>query len=504
MAANAVDLERERAHGMSEGLLDRLALDAPRVAAIADALRALAGLPDPVGEVVRGSTLPNGLRLRQLRVPMGVVGMIYEARPNVTVDAAGLALKSGNAVILRGGSAAASSNEVIVDVLARALEAQGLPGDLVQSIDRHGRPGAVALMHARGLVDVLVPRGGADLIRTVVRESTVPVIETGVGNVHVYVDASADRAMALEILLNAKTQRVGVCNAAETLLVHADAAPDFLPAALAALTEAGVVVHGDDRTAGLAPAGTDVLPATDEDWATEYLAPEIAVRVVDDLDAAIEHVRTWTSGHTEAIVTRDLAASERFVAELDSAAIMVNASTRFTDGGQFGLGADRHLDPEAPRARPHGPRRAHDHEVGRARGRPRPPLTRGPGGYLIPAGRGPRTVVRDWSATGARPVRRRAGPGGRTVPSHHPGPRHVPVRPGDDLRGGRRDLCRRAGRRGRRRGRVAPAHPAARLRAARVQRARGPAARDLRVPQRRHAALTRPGRRKRPRPMTRR
>lgn len=340
VAANAVDLERGRANGMASGLLDRLALTPERIAAIADALRELAGLPDPVGEVVRGSTLPNGLRLRQLRVPMGVVGMIYEARPNVTVDAAGLALKSGNAVILRGGSAAASSNEVIVAVLARALEAQGLPGDLVQSIDAHGRPGAVALMHARGLVDVLVPRGGADLIRTVVRESTVPVIETGVGNVHVYVDASADRAMALEILLNAKTQRVGVCNAAETLLVHADAAEDFLPAALAALGEAGVVVHGDERTAALAPGGLEVRPATDEDWATEYLALEIAVRVVDDLDAAIEHVRTWSSGHTEAIVTRDLQASERFVAELDSAAVMVNASTRFTDGGQLGLGAE--------------------------------------------------------------------------------------------------------------------------------------------------------------------
>ena len=338
--ANALDLERGRAQGMADGLLDRLALTPERVAAIADALRELAGLPDPVGEVVRGSTLPNGLRLRQLRVPMGVVGMIYEARPNVTVDAAGLALKSGNAVILRGGSAAASSNEVIVAVLARALEAQGLPGDLVQSIDAHGRPGAVALMHARGLVDVLVPRGGADLIRTVVRESTVPVIETGVGNVHVYVDASADRTMALEILLNAKTQRVGVCNAAETLLVHADAAEEFLPTALAALAAAGVVVHGDERTAALAPAGLDVLPATDEDWATEYLALEIAVRVVDDLDVAIEHVRTWTSGHTEAIVTRDLRSSERFVAELDSAAIMVNASTRFTDGGQLGLGAE--------------------------------------------------------------------------------------------------------------------------------------------------------------------
>ncbi|MBD5787858.1 glutamate-5-semialdehyde dehydrogenase [Cellulosimicrobium terreum] len=340
VAANADDLDRGRANGMAAGLLDRLALTPERIVAISDALRELAGLPDPVGEVVRGSTLPNGLRLRQLRVPMGVVGMIYEARPNVTVDAAGLALKSGNAVILRGGSAAASSNEVIVAVLARALEAQGLPGDLVQSIDAHGRRGAVALMHARGLVDVLVPRGGADLIQTVVRESTVPVIETGVGNVHVYVDASADPTMALEILLNSKTQRVGVCNAAETLLVHAAAATELLPVALAALGEAGVVVHGDARTVELAPADVEVLRATDEDWATEYLAAEIAVRVVDDLDAAIEHVRTWSSGHTEAIVTRDLQASERFVAELDSAAIMVNASTRFTDGGQLGLGAE--------------------------------------------------------------------------------------------------------------------------------------------------------------------
>lgn len=340
VAANAEDLERGRANGTSPGLLDRLALTDERLGAIADALRELAALPDPVGEVVRGSTLPNGLRLRQVRVPMGVVGMIYEARPNVTVDAAGLALKSGNAVILRGGSAAARSNEVIVEVLGRALTSLGLPADLVQSIDAHGRPGAVALMHARGLVDVLVPRGGADLIRTVVRESTVPVIETGVGNCHVYVDASADPATALAILLNSKTQRVGVCNAAETLLVHADAAPGFLPSALVALAEAGVVVHGDDATAGLAPDGVDVVPATDEDWATEYLSLDLAVRVVPDLDAALEHVRTWTSGHTEAIVTRDLAASERFVAELDSAAIMVNASTRFTDGGQFGLGAE--------------------------------------------------------------------------------------------------------------------------------------------------------------------
>jgi len=340
VTANAEDLARGRERSLSDGLLDRLALTPARIGAVADALRALAGLPDPVGEVVRGQTLPNGLRLRQLRVPMGVVGMIYEARPNVTVDAAGLALKSGNAVVLRGGSAAASSNAVIVAVLRRALEAQGLPADLVQTIDAYGRAGGVALMQARGLVDVLVPRGGADLIRTVVESSTVPVIETGVGNVHVYVDATADVASAVEIVMNAKTQRVGVCNAAETLLVHADAAGAFLPAALAALAGAGVVLHGDPRTVALAPESVEVLPATEADWATEYLAPELAVRVVDSIDEAITHIRTWSSGHTEAILTRDLAASERFVAEVDSAAVMVNASTRFTDGGELGLGAE--------------------------------------------------------------------------------------------------------------------------------------------------------------------
>ena len=340
VAANADDLARGRSNGTSPGLLDRLALTPERIGAIADALRELAALPDPVGEIVRGSTLPNGLQLVQRRVPMGVVGMIYEARPNVTVDAAGLALKSGNAVILRGGAAAARSNEVIVSVLSRALVEAGLPADAVQSIDAYGRPGAVALMHARGLVDLLVPRGGADLIQTVVRESTVPVVETGVGNCHVYVDASAEVPMALAILMNSKTQRVGVCNAAETLLVHRDAADGFLPGALTALAGAGVVIHGDERTRALAPDGIDVIPATDIDWATEYLALEIAVRVVDDLDAAVEHIRTWSSGHTEAIVTQDLRASEQFIAGLDSAAIMVNASTRFTDGGQFGLAAE--------------------------------------------------------------------------------------------------------------------------------------------------------------------
>lgn len=351
VAANAVDLENGRAAGLKPGLLDRLTLTPERIDGIAAALRELAALPDPVGEVVRGSTLPNGLRLRQLRVPMGVVGMIYEARPNVTVDAAGLALKSGNAAILRGGSAAASSNTVIVRVLGEALTSVGLPADAVQSIDEYGRAGAVALMHARGLVDLLVPRGGADLIQTVVRESSVPVVETGVGNCHVYLDASADERMAVDIVMNSKTQRVGVCNAAETLLVHAAAAPRLLPPVLAALAGAGVTLHGDARTAELAPDGVAVVPATDEDWATEYLSMDLAVRVVDDLDSAIDHIRAWTSGHTEAIVTSDLAASERFVAELDSAVVMVNASTRFTDGGQFGLGAEIGISTQKMHAR---------------------------------------------------------------------------------------------------------------------------------------------------------
>lgn len=348
--ANARDLAAGRDSGMSPGLLDRLALSEERIASIADALRELAALPDPVGEVVRGSTLPNGIRLRQVRVPMGVVGMIYEARPNVTVDAAGLALKSGNAAILRGGSAALHSNTVIVDVLREALSGVGLPADAVQSIDQHGRAGAVALMHARGLVDLLVPRGGADLIQTVVREASVPVVETGVGNCHVYVDASADPAMALPIVMNSKTQRVGVCNAAETLLVHADAAAGFLPSALVALHEAGVVLHTDERTARLA-GDVPVVPATDEDWATEYLSLDLAVRVVDDLDAAIEHILRWSSGHTEAIVTSDVGAAHRFTTELDSAVVAVNASTRFTDGGQFGLGAEIGISTQKMHAR---------------------------------------------------------------------------------------------------------------------------------------------------------
>lgn len=340
LEANARDVERERAGGMAPGLLDRLTLDEGRVAAIAAALRALAALPDPVGEICRGSTLPNGLRLIQKAVPMGVVGMIYEARPNVTVDAAGLALKSGNAAVLRGGSAAAQSNEAIVAVLRSALDAVGLPADAVQSIDAYGREGARVLMNARGLVDVLVPRGGRDLIQAVVTGSTVPAIETGEGNCHVYLDASAPLERSVAITLNSKTHRVGVCNAAETLVVHRDAAPRVLPAVLAALAQAGVTLHADAESAALAPTGVATVPATEEDWATEYLSYDMAVRVVGSLDEAIEHIQRYSTGHTEAIVTDDLASADAFVSRLDTAAIMVNASTRFTDGGEFGLGAE--------------------------------------------------------------------------------------------------------------------------------------------------------------------
>ena len=340
VAANAEDLDRGRANDMSPGLLDRLALTEERVAAIADALRFLATLPDPVGEVKRGSTLPNGLRLIQKATPMGVVGMIYEARPNVTVDAAGLALKSGNAAVLRGGSAAARSNAVIVAVLQDALDGAGLPRDAVQSIDAYGREGARVLMNARGLVDVLVPRGGRELIQAVVRDSTVPAIETGEGNCHVYLDASAPLQRSVDIVVNSKAQRVGVCNAAETLLVHRDAAERVLPAVLAALAAEQVTLHADARALALAPEGVSTVEATEEDWATEYLSLDLAVRVVDDLDEAIAHIQRYTTGHTEAIVTEDIGAAEQFVSRLDTAAVMVNASTRFTDGAQFGLGAE--------------------------------------------------------------------------------------------------------------------------------------------------------------------
>jgi glutamate-5-semialdehyde dehydrogenase len=341
VAANGQDLERGRVDGLTTGLLDRLRLDAGRIAAIAHSVRDVAALPDPVGEVVRGRTLPNGLKLTQLRVPMGVVGMVYEARPNVTVDAAVLALKSGNAAVLRGGSAAAASNAVIVEAIRAALTSAGLPADAVASIDEHGRDGVVHLMQARGLVDLLVPRGGAGLIQSVVLNSTVPVIETGVGNCHVYVDAGADLDQAVAITVNSKARRVSVCNSAETLLVHRDAAPAFLARVLPALAEAGVRLHTDpEATSAAQAAGLASTPATDQDWATEYLDYDLAVRVVGSVDEAIEHIRRWSSGHTEAICTSDLRNAERFTAQVDSAVVLVNASTAFTDGGEFGLGAE--------------------------------------------------------------------------------------------------------------------------------------------------------------------
>jgi glutamate-5-semialdehyde dehydrogenase len=341
VAANEDDLERGRREGLSAGLLDRLRLDPDRIAAIAAAVRQVVALPDPVGEVVRGRTLPNGLRLTQRRVPMGVVGMVYEARPNVTVDAAVLALKSGNAAVLRGGSAAASSNAVIVEVIRGALLGAGLPADAVTSVDEHGREGVLHLMQARGLVDLLVPRGGAGLIRSVVENSTVPVIETGVGNCHVFVDASADVDQAVAVALDAKTRRVSVCNAAETLLVHRSVASAFLPRVLPALVAAGVRLHTDAPAGAAAQAaGLPFVPATDDDWAREYLDYDLAVAVVGSLDEAIEHIRRWSTGHTESICTSDLRAAERFISEVDSAVVMVNASTAFTDGGEFGLGAE--------------------------------------------------------------------------------------------------------------------------------------------------------------------
>lgn len=341
VAANAVDIERARGNGTTAAIIDRLTLTAPRIADIAQALRDVAALPDPVGEVIRGYTLPNGLQIRQIRVPMGVVGMIYEARPNVTVDAAGLCLKSGNAALLRGSSSAASSNAILVEVMRDALVSAGLPADAIQLVPGETHDSVTHLMTARGLVDVLIPRGGASLIANVVENSTVPVIETGVGNCHVYVDKDADIDKAIAILLNSKAQRVSVCNAAETVLVHREIADAFLPRALAALKEAGVTVHADDRFALHATgSGIGVEPVTDEDWAAEYYSLDIAAGIVDSIDEAIAHIRRWSSGHTEAIVTDSQSAAQRFVSGVDSAAVMINASTRFTDGGEFGFGAE--------------------------------------------------------------------------------------------------------------------------------------------------------------------
>ena len=337
LQANELDLANGRDNGLSAGLQDRLRLDEKRLIALSQAVLEIVALPDPVGDVVRGSSLENGLQLTQIRVPFGVVGAIYEARPNVTIDIAALALKSGNAVVLRGGTAAENTNRVLVEVIQSALEEAGLPIESVQTIDEFGREGAKELMRARGFVDVLIPRGSADLINSVVAESTVPVIETGAGVVHIYLDESADLENSVAIVHNAKVQRPSVCNALETLLVNAASAPRLIPPVLAKLREAGVTVHGDSRTLELF---SDALPATDEDWSTEYMSLDVAVRVVDDLDDALDHIRQYSTHHTESIITNDLARADRFLAEVDSAVVMVNASTRFTDGGEFGFGAE--------------------------------------------------------------------------------------------------------------------------------------------------------------------
>jgi glutamate-5-semialdehyde dehydrogenase len=329
LAANAEDLDAARAAGTPAAMLDRLGLNPQRVEGIAAGLRQVAGLPDPFGEVLRGYTLPNGLQLRQQRVPLGVVGMIYEGRPNVTVDAFGLAFKSGNAVLLRGSSSAAKSNQALVDALRGSLVREDLPADAVQLLSAEDRSTVTHLIQARGLVDVVIPRGGASLIDAVVRDAQVPTIETGVGNCHVYVHEGADLDVAERILLNSKTRRPSVCNAAETLLVDAVIADHAVPRLVGALQDAGVTVHGDlSKGAG------------DEDLRREYLAMEIAVAVVDGVDAAIAHINEYGTGHTEAIVTSNMAAAQRFTDGVDAAAVMVNASTSFTDGEQFGFGAE--------------------------------------------------------------------------------------------------------------------------------------------------------------------
>ncbi|WP_433662933.1 glutamate-5-semialdehyde dehydrogenase [Nocardia sp. CA-128927] len=329
--ANAEDVHAAQSANVEESLIDRLRLTKARIDGIASGLRQVAGLPDPIGTIVRGSVLPNGLETRQVRVPLGVVGMVYEARPNVTVDAFGLTLKSGNAVLLRGSSSAAHSNAALVAVLRESLVAQNLPADSVQLLPSAGRSSVTHLIQARGLVDVVIPRGGAGLISAVVRDATVPTIETGTGNCHVYVHSAADLDMAEQILINAKTRRPSVCNAAETVLIDDAIATIAVPKLIEALERHGVTVHGD--LPGL-------VPANSKDWGEEYLTLDIALKVVDGLDAAIEHINTWGTGHTEAIVTAELAAAREFTSRVDAAAVMVNASTAFTDGEQFGFGAE--------------------------------------------------------------------------------------------------------------------------------------------------------------------
>jgi len=337
IAANKLDLDRGMAADMTKSTLDRIRLDAARISAIADSVVKVTTLPDVLGDVIRGMTLPNGLKISQVRVALGVIGVIYEARPNVTIDIATLAIKSGNSVVLRGGRDAQSSNEVLVRLLQDALSLAGLSPDSVHTLDEFGREGAQAMMTAVGLIDVLIPRGGPGLIKSVVEESTVPVIQTGDGVVHIFVDETARLDWSVEILHNAKVQRPSVCNAVETLLIHEKAVDRILPAILQNLSDAIVVIHGDEQTQQLF-AGA--VAATEEDWHTEYHDLDLAVRVVANLDEALEHIAKYSTKHTESIITENIENAERFLAEVDASTVMVNASTRFTDGGEFGFGAE--------------------------------------------------------------------------------------------------------------------------------------------------------------------
>lgn len=335
--ANSKDLERANSEGLSEGLKDRLTLTSDRIAGLANSIREIIALPDPIGEVVRGKSLPNGLKLSEVRVPFGVVGAIYEARPNVTVDISALALKSGNAVVLRGGTAAENTNITLVRILQQALASAGLSPDLVQTVDDFGRDGANEMMAARGLIDVLIPRGSASLIKAVVEGSKVPVIETGDGVTHLFIDETANPQWAVEIVHNSKVQRPSTCNALETLLVHEAVVESILPKVLERLSASGVTIHGDERTRQVFQGA---VAATEDDWHAEYYSLDLAVKVVADLEEALDHIARYSTHHTEVIITDSQLNAERFLAEVDSAVVMVNAATRFTDGGQFGFGAE--------------------------------------------------------------------------------------------------------------------------------------------------------------------
>ena len=337
LAANALDMERAAAKGMKSSMLDRLKLTGARIEGMADGLRQVAALPDPVGNVLDGKTLANGLTITKVRVPLGVIGIIYEARPNVTADAAGLCLKSGNAVVLKGGSEAMESNKAVAGILSEAATAAGMPEGAIQFIDTSDRQAVQDLIHLNGLVDVVIPRGGAGLIKMVVMNATVPVIETGAGVCHTYVDASADVEMAVKIAYNAKVQRPSVCNAMETLLVHKDIASRFMPAMLAKYAEAGVEIRGDESVQAFDKA---VVPVTEEDWATEYGDLRLSVKIVDSIEETMEHIARFGTGHSECIVTNDYSQAQLFQKTVDAAAVYVNASTRFTDGNEFGFGAE--------------------------------------------------------------------------------------------------------------------------------------------------------------------